>query len=33
MNEQVVREIEAAGGYEAMRSAMDNILARALGKR
>ena len=31
MNEQVVREVEAAGGYVAIQSAMDGILHRVLG--
>ena len=31
MNEQVVREIAASGGYAALRDAMDGILGRVLG--
>jgi hypothetical protein len=31
MNEQVVREVNAEGGYVAIRAAMDGILERQLG--
>ena len=33
MNEQVIREVGDAGGYAAIESALDSVLARALGKR
>ena len=33
MNEQVIREVGEAGGYAAIESALDGVLARALGKR
>jgi pyrroline-5-carboxylate reductase len=32
LNEQVVREVEAAGGYDAIRSALDGVRARQLAR-